>query len=446
MEIRNPDAEAQAAADAEEFNRTVAAEAAAFARERGIIPVGERMNEIVAELPEEEKVRYLQYSETLRPLQESLSAVPEILRLHELRQLGGKTAPAKAGELGPFALEPVIHSRFDHSELLASLVLLAASRIGVPVEKAKASVAAAWLHDSGHSAFSHIGDELLLSRGYPDHEERSIALLQNSLEIREVFAREGVDAEEVAELIREQGPYGTIQSMADTLSYLVFDSHAVGAPAYPDHGREVIEDIRGIDAARSELIVGHEKPWQEMLEVRAQMMKHVYYHPKNKAAEAALQQLLRRALEGGYIQPEEIERGTDMPLHFKLQSLIQRDENAAIMAGRINPDGSPDAEPHLAEYRDLFDFTMGFVPEGWDRQVFDSLSTAESFLSHKDASAIRKSLIVKPFDYTKKKLRLLVEDSKDRKNPPREAVLRSKTVSLRPEDAGFVVYCPKERA
>ena len=138
----------------------------------------------------------------------------------------------------------------------------------------------------------------------------------------------------------------------------------------------------------------------------------------------------------------EIEKGTDMRLHFKLQSLVQKDEGAARMAGRMDADGTSDTEPHLPEYGDLFDFAMGFELEGWSKSVFDSLAEAEAFLGNMPVDAIKKSLIVKPFDYTKKKLWLLVDDKREEGIPARAAVLRASTVELRPEDSQFVVYIP----
>jgi len=437
-ENKRQDDEAAAA----QFAAESEAKVKAFLREQGIIPAEERMKEIAASLPPEEQERWGAYEEALRPLQESLKKLPEVERLHSLRQLGRKMAPAKEEELGPYAKRGVLHTRFHHSEFLAECVLLAASRISMPVEKAKACVMAAWLHDIGHSAFSHTGDELLLSKGYPDHEERSKKHLRESPEIQAILQAEGINANEVSELISEEGPYGTLQSMADTLSYLVFDTHAAGAPAYPDHGREVLADIRGIDEGRNRLIVLREEPWQDMLEVRALMMKHVYYHPRNKLLDQALQQLLRKAVDGGHISLDEIENGSDDLLMYKLQSLVQRNEGVALLSGRVRPDGTADAEPYLSAYADLFDFAMGFVPEGWSKAVFDTEAEADSFLATKPAAAIERSLVVKPFDYTKKKFDLLIEP--EGSTVGEEVTLRAKKVELRPEDSKFVVYFPEK--
>lgn len=412
------------------FNALAQQEAESYLQSKGIISCAARMEPFVASLNDEEKSRYIFIHEQMKSLEQGLQKVSAVSRLRSISQLNGKTIPGQERMDDVYRVPP-FHSRFEHSELIAAYIQFVGARLAITPHELKPVVAAAWMHDTGHSAFSHLGDDLLVERGRPAHEDRSVAHLEDS-DIQELFMHEKVERGDVEGYIREtRGALGALQSICDTLSYLTFDTAMAGRhESLKDEGRGLLMDIEGIDTDKNTLIVKTPHLWQEFIELRATMYHDVYFHPVNKRADEAMRQLLRIALNRRLITLDDIEHGTDIDLRMTLQSLVQHDPGAQKFSGRAS-EGQP-----LEEYRDLFSMSCGFNASGWQRQEFDTKEQALRALGMLSPQVIASSFMTQPFDYTRKTIKLCEKKG----DQLYEHTICAKETTLRDEDTKYVIY------
>ena len=190
---------------------------------------------------------------------------------------------------------------------------------------------------------------------------------------------------------------GVLQSVVDTISYLDMDSKMIGVPEQVN-SVSLLFDIEGIDEKNNCLVVKNPALWQQMLDVRALMMANFYYSKENQITEEALRQLLRTALNLGYVDISELKNGTDMILRQKLQSLVQLDEGSSRFSGRT------EGTPHLVNYKDLYTFSLGFKPDNWSVVECDSQEECIDLLYRQKADSISSSFIVTPYDFAKKEI------------------------------------------
>ena len=402
-----------------------------YARSRGIVPIEDRMKPFYGSLDEEKKKSYESLCKELSPLEEALKETYAVGRLHGLWQLNGKTSPFEDTQV---SRSPAFHSRFQHSELIAAYIKFAGANMGLSAEELRPAIMAAWMHDTGHSAFSHLGDELLIERGRMPHEERSVAHLKDA-DIVEILNKENISVEETKKYLYEKGSaLGALQSACDTLSYLTLDTKSSYRGEYmKDEGFAFLSSVQGIDREQNMLIVQNEEAAQELIETRARMYKELYYHPINKRADEAMRQLLRIALNHNLITLDDLENGIDTELRLTIQSLVQNDPGAAKFSV------SDTIAPVLKEYKDLYTMSLGFDAPHWERQTFDTEEQAIKALTPLSRRAIEQSFIIKPFDYTKKKLPFLkyVDDTLV------PYTVQANKTELRDEDRKYIIYFPR---
>ncbi len=403
-------------------------EAAAFARSHGTVSLEEIRGNLEQALDGRHRAILADIQEQLQPLDTVIRSLPAVQRLHQLSQLGKKLVPSFDPRSPPIAYYPTLHTRYGHCELGAELAVVAGVQLGLPQEYIKTSFAAFWLHDIGHPAFGHCGDELLQEYGYPDHESRGLELLFSS-SIRSFLEQQGVKVGKVADVIQEKGSLGVLQKLLDPLSYVILDSIAQGRQRYPDFGASFLANIEGI--FHDTIVVLEISEVQRLLEYRAEMMRDLYYHPTNKMIDEARRQLLRLALQKGVLSLEQLRDGGDDQLQLYLQSLVQHDLGAALLAGRRTADNP------LARYKDLYSLSLGILPEGWSSRGFDSLPTLDEFFFRHQSTLSGMDFVVQPFDYTAKSVRILSPDLQ-------EHTLQAKDITLRPEDIIYILYTPHE--
>jgi len=409
-------------------------EAEEFLRGHGVLPFGERLATLVEVLNPKERQRLEELSEEFCVLDDALKQQPEVERMKFMEHLAGKANPKdlefEAGEaqtiVRPF------HTRYEHSELFALLARVAGIKAHLSDEEIKTLIAGAWLHDTGHAAFSHIGEQFLEKAGYPSHEQRSVGLILGRL--ASALEEQGLSPEKVAEVVQEKDPLGQLQSTLDTLAYMIFDTAMIREPKYDDHGKELLTSIEGVDASTGHVRVSSLEPWQTLLEDRAQYMQDFVYHPTNKMLEEAKRQLIRIAIQEGHIRTEELVEGHDSELNMRLQSLVQRDPGAAVWGGR------KESTPHLKKYADLYQCSTGVLPEGWESRSYPHESEAyeslyEALKEGRLVDMVKQRVVVGPFDYTKKKLTVQCGGE--------DHTLQAQTVDLREEDKNYIVYAPR---
>lgn len=411
------------------------AEAARFFADHGILPIEVRRQQLTAVLDGEQSKRFEGLEAKAKGLETEIQNLPAVERLNGLFQLGGKFDPQTFPQKGEFKIiRPAFHTRFQHSELLAEIAKVAGVKLGLSDREITAMTCAGWLHDIGHAAFSHTSERVLSEHGVPDHEERTLETLSKP-EFQDFFKKYGVEPGEVADLIQEKGHLGNLQSAFDTLSYIEVDSQMFQKPRYENSGAEFIADLEGVADVNGQtaLVVKNPELWQDLLETRAQMMKEFYYHPISRRCANAWQQLLRIAIKNGFMTAEALKNGTDDEIRFKIQSLVQKDAGAAKMSGRT------ETAPHLKDYLDLYELSLGFYDEKkWEQKVFATKTEAENFLFNQPSARIEKSFIITPFDFTKKTLTVAKRNSDGilEKN-----VLKCK-LPLNEENKQFILYLP----
>jgi HD superfamily phosphohydrolase len=284
-----------------------------------------------------------------------LLETPEIQRLHGIRQLG----------LAYLVFPGANHTRLEHSIGTCFVTGRLADALNLDKEEKKLVMAAAMLHDIGHSPYSHTLEMALHGKMKLDHMDitKDIILGEREILAGESDARKGQDIpgllekhglepKDVARLISGVGDdaspkiddfqsqkdqvffnekrylaqviHGCID--ADQIDYLLRDSHYTGVA----HGTiDTDRLIQTVEIFNNDLVV-HRRgvPAVEgMLVARALMYTSVYFHKTVRIAEL----MLARAVEQLKIPLEEIHEMIDSELMAKLKSQGSLQREIALM-------------------------------------------------------------------------------------------------------------------
>ncbi len=193
------------------------------------------------------------------------------------------------------------HTRFEHSIGTAHLSAVIASRLGLGKDECSKIKLYGLLHDIGHVAFSHEGEEVL--KGHiGDHEMLGRAKMTDG-EIADILS-ENYRPEEIADV--GKSAYGDIITSdlgSDRMDYLERDAKNTGV-AYGIididrivhtlvmEGDRLCIDKRGLEAA------------EYLLVARFMMFSTVYLHKTVRIATAMLYRAIEAALKDGF-PPEE---------------------------------------------------------------------------------------------------------------------------------------------
>ncbi|MEM4717118.1 MAG: HD domain-containing protein, partial [Candidatus Caldarchaeum sp.] len=123
------------------------------------------------------------------------------------------------------------HSRFDHSLGCMHLAGEFADHLRLDeLEKTLVRVSAL-LHDAGHTPFSHLLEELLVVKGL-SHEDMSIRIIQQEVEVSKALTQMGITVDDVVNMLRGRSRLSGLISGpldVDRLDFLVRDSYFSGA-------------------------------------------------------------------------------------------------------------------------------------------------------------------------------------------------------------------------
>jgi HD superfamily phosphohydrolase len=172
-----------------------------------------------------------------------LLQTPDMQRLRRIKQLG----------VSEYVFPSASHSRFAHSvgvfhnarrlvQLIKREIELKRVEGEFKEERAKVALFAALLHDIGHGPFSHAFEEARKALASERHENASAKakirkhelftadmIEDESGEIKQILDQSGVNAKDVADLIRAETPTDMYHSVvsssfdADRLDYLIRD-------------------------------------------------------------------------------------------------------------------------------------------------------------------------------------------------------------------------------
>ena len=231
-------------------------------------------------------------------LETKLVDTPAYQRLRWIRQLG----PANLVYPG------ANHTRHEHCMGTCHVVGRMADSAGLDSEERQLASAAGLLHDLGHSPFSHLGDEI---DGLENHVDRTTSLISET-EISDILSNEGIDTNEINQIITGKHKLGALVSGdldGDRLDYLVRDAHYTGVSTGVDMGR-LIATMSMVDG---NLVVrqGGLPAVEALLTARSTMYPTVYFHPFARGAELMLERATNKAIESNQFTKEEFANFTD---------------------------------------------------------------------------------------------------------------------------------------
>ncbi|MDC0161453.1 HD domain-containing protein, partial [Marine Group III euryarchaeote] len=146
----------------------------------------------------------------LDELESSLVDTEPYQRLRWIKQLGS------ANLVYPGAN----HTRLEHSIGVSHLAKQMAIQSEVPDDEIHLVSIAGLLHDLGHSPYSHLADELPFGK---DHVEVTQDIVNDS-QISDIFHKQGIETNEICDLIKGNHKYGSLISGdidGDRLDYLI---------------------------------------------------------------------------------------------------------------------------------------------------------------------------------------------------------------------------------
>ncbi|MDX1978351.1 MAG: HD domain-containing protein [Pseudanabaenaceae cyanobacterium bins.68] len=216
---------------------------------------------------------------------------PEFQRLRRIRQL----------DVASFTFHGAEGSRFTHSLGVMYLVRRAFDRLATKyptlLPHRAVVLAAGLLHDLGHSAFSHAGEEIFHS----NHEQWTARLVLSGRIAEILRSYDSGLPQAVVQVLQKTYPIPLITQLVssqldcDRLDYLQRDGYFTGAK-YGQLDLDRILMAMDYDQVSQKLVVTRKGlvAIEHYLIVRYFMYLQVYNHPKNLAARFVLQQIFTR--------------------------------------------------------------------------------------------------------------------------------------------------------
>lgn len=238
------------------------------------------------------------------------------------------------------------HSRFEHSLGTAHLSGVIAGRVGLDEETAAKVKLYGLLHDIGHTAFSHEGEDVL-KKHIGDHEENGRRRIVGG-ELADILS-ENYRPAEIADM--GESAYGGIVTSdlgADRMDYLERDARNTGV-AYGLIDRDRI--VHTLTMKGGELCIGEGglEAAEYLLVARFMMFSAVYMHHTVRIATAMLYRAIECSLEDGTLAPEQF---------------MELDDEGAMAAMARSRLGGKYANALLT--RRLYKEACSFPKEGWD--------------------------------------------------------------------------------
>jgi|TARA_B110000263_G_scaffold249489_1_gene267237 HD superfamily phosphohydrolase len=213
-------------------------------------------------------------------------------------------------QLGPINLvyPGANHTRHEHSMGTCHVVGKMADSIGLNSYDKQLVSVAGLLHDLGHTAFSHLGDEI---DGVEDHVIRTTNIISNT-ELSDIISNEGLNPNEVNQIIRGNHKLDSLVSGdldGDRLDYLVRDAHYTGVSTGVDMGRL----ITTMSMHDSNLVIKEKglPAVEALLTARSTMYQTVYFHSFARGAQLMLARAANYAISSGKFSINDFVTFTD---------------------------------------------------------------------------------------------------------------------------------------
>lgn len=193
------------------------------------------------------------------------------------------------------------HTRFEHSLGTAHLSSIIAHRLGLEEETVRKVKLYGLLHDIGHTAFSHEGEDVL-KKYIGNHEQVGKRKILKG-EVADILS-ESYKPNEIAEI--EGSNYGSIITSdlgADRMDYLKRDALNTGV-AYGIIDIDRIVHTLAMEDEQLCIAKGGLEAAENLLVARFMMFSAVYLHRTVRIATAMLYRALDVAISEGVIEPE----------------------------------------------------------------------------------------------------------------------------------------------
>ena len=219
----------------------------------------------------------------LNSLQAKLVDTPAYQRLRWIKQLGPINLVYPGAN----------HTRHEHCMGTCHVIGKMADSIGLNSSDKQLVSVAGLLHDLGHTAFSHLGDEV---KGVEDHVIRTTNIISNT-DLSDIISDEGLDPHEINQIILGNHKLGSLVSGdldGDRLDYLVRDAHYTGVSTGVDMGRL----IATMSMSDSNLVIKEKglTAVEALLTARSTMYSTVYFHPFARGAQLMLARAANHAI------------------------------------------------------------------------------------------------------------------------------------------------------
>ena len=234
----------------------------------------------------------------LNSLQAKLVDTPAYQRLRWIKQLGPINLVYPGAN----------HTRHEHCMGTCHVIGKMADSIGLNSSDKQLVSVAGLLHDLGHTAFSHLGDEV---KGVEDHVIRTTNIISNT-DLSDIISDEGLDPHEINQIILGNHKLGSLVSGdldGDRLDYLVRDAHYTGVSTGVDMGRL----IATMSMSDSNLVIKGKglTAVEALLTARSTMYSTVYFHPFARGAQLMLARAANHAISSDRFSINDFVNFTD---------------------------------------------------------------------------------------------------------------------------------------
>ena len=240
------------------------------------------------------------------------------------------------------------HTRFEHALGTAHLSSVIASRLGLDEDTIRKVKLYGLLHDIGHTAFSHEGEDVV-KKHIGDHEKLGRRKIVEG-EIADLLS-ENYKPEEIADF--GKSPYGSIITSdigSDRMDYLKRDALNTGVAYGIIDTDRIVHTLR---MEKGELCIekGGLEAAEYLLIARFMMFSAVYMHHTVRIATAMLYRAIEGAIEDKSMPPE---------------SFGELEDDSALAAISKSPKGGPFADALM--HRRLFKQVCSFPTKGWTEE------------------------------------------------------------------------------
>ena len=275
--------------------------------------------------------RYIRFTETERDVVDSVV----FQRLRRIRQLAGAHLVYPGAQ----------HSRFEHSIGTMHLAgyageTLFAKGYLADEDRVQQLRLAALLHDIGHGPFSHLFEEVLITRHNINHEEMGRQIILHS-EISDILRRHGYNSSDICKLSFGQSKIKFFNEIiagglsADMMDYLPRDGLFTGVEYGKIDYHRLISSYEVTTNGRLAINRSALYSLESMLISRYEMYKAVYFHKTVRSAEVMILRSIMLADEELNLTDKTLDSYlnlTDEIVLEKICLLGNRNKNAVRLA------------------------------------------------------------------------------------------------------------------